>query len=155
MKHVVSPVAAHVDLAACAHLMTRTPLWADTGYAFDRCLAYISHPASITFAVLKDGSVAGFATVLEHGMGFEPMLMFLCVDAHWRRQGVATALMECVEKTFPRLYLTVTETNDARNFYLRRGWTRVGALPDHEVPGVTELIMRFVSHSTSADTRHP
>ena len=130
-------------LRECAEMMTSTPLWGETGYDFDRCLRYLTHSGMQVTGVLREDRVVGFAAVLEQGLVFEPMLVALCVEEGSRGTGVGSVLMKVLESENVRMYLTVTETNTARQFYERRGWEYVGALPDHEEPGVAEMIMRW------------
>ena len=144
MSGMVERITEISVLRECAEMMTSTPLWGETGYDFDRCLLYLTHSGMQVTGVLREDRVVGFAAVLEHGMVFEPMLVALCVEEGARGTGVGSLLMEVLESENVRMYLTVTETNTARLFYEHRGWGYVGALPDHEEPGVAELIMRWV-----------
>ena len=144
MSGQVERITESSVLRECAEMMTSTPLWGETGYDFDRCLHYLTHSGMQVTGVLHEDRVVGFAAVLEHGMVFEPMLVVLCVEEETQGTGVGSVLMTALESENLRMYLTVTETNTARLFYERRGWCYVGALPDHEEPGVAELIMRWM-----------
>ena len=69
---------------------------------------------------------------------FRGEVMKLLVHRRARRRGVANSLMEAIETRAREIGLTllVLDTNagsDADRLYRRRGWTRVGEIPDYSL----------------------
>jgi ribosomal protein S18 acetylase RimI-like enzyme len=133
-------ITSESQLQKCVSLLTQDPLWSE--YGRDVLEEHIHNPSMTVTGLFTDGDIVGFAAVLQPGMVFEPMLTYLCVKQDMQRHRVGSVIMDHIESAHPRLYLTVTENNSAREFYEKRGWVQVGRLPDHEESGVAELIMR-------------
>jgi len=93
------------------------------------------HPASVDRIAQIGEEIAGFALMLPHGDG-EGWVAKLFVDSEYRRRGVATLLMNELEREarargWRRLGLnTRTVFHEAIAFYESRGWIR-GAAPAH------------------------
>ena len=88
----------------------------------------------------------GFAWMMPTGaFGRSPYLRLIGVQPNRSDQGIGTRLLDAVESLAwsysDALFLLVSDFNlGAQRFYERQGYTRVGALADYVVPGVTELI---------------
>jgi GNAT superfamily N-acetyltransferase len=88
----------------------------------------------------------GFAWMMPTGaFGRSPYLRLIGVHPDWSAQGIGARLLDAVESLAwsqaDALCLLVSDFNlGAQRFYERHGYSRVGALADYVVPGVTELL---------------
>lgn len=130
-----------IETQKYAEMLSQTAPWSDTGYTMDRCEKLLEHPEMELYTNSERENIRGFAAVLKCGMGFEPMVMFLCVAKEYQRQGIGGNIMDAVEKAYPRVYLTVTSGNPALSFWEKRGYRSAGEIQDYEQPGIPEIIM--------------
>lgn len=146
---LVEPATA-ADLATCAALMARTPLWQRYGVTVEtgrRTLAAAVDHDGRTLVARVDGGVAGFVLVYARG-GFarSGYIRLIGVDEGRQGQGVGEALMAAAEACVVAagatdMFLLVSDFNHgAQHFYQRLGYSQVGALPAYVLPHVTELI---------------
>ncbi len=91
--------------------------------------------------------VAGFYWPAAAGMFCSfPYLRILSVKPRFRNLGVGRRLLDHFEKNgfkqASRVFLAVSDFNaDARRFYRRNGYVRVGVLPGLFKPGISEILM--------------
>lgn len=130
-----------IEKQRCAEMLSQTKPWSDTGYTLEKCEKLLEHSEIELYTNRGGNNIRGFAAVLKCGMGFEPMVMFLCVAKEHQRQGIGGDIMDAVERTYPRIYLTVTSGNTALYFWEKRGYKVAGEIPDYEQPGTPEIIM--------------
>lgn len=129
-------------------MMISSNPWNNLFFTQDQCFADLCNPALDVYgAVNTDGSVIGFVASMNHGIGFEPMIEYLCVEEIWRNQGIGTKLIEHFEEVqFPdadNLYLFVSDINpDAIRLYVRLGYYQVAAMPNFNLIGQTEFLHR-------------
>jgi len=92
------------------------------------------------------GEVVGFVMCVERGAwarsGYIPLIG---VAPTHKGKGIGLALLQRAESFLSHsssdVFLLVSDFNTpAQRFYERHGYTRVGALPDYILPGVTEYI---------------
>jgi GNAT superfamily N-acetyltransferase len=98
-------------------------------------------------AVDPGGEVLGFLAAMPLGIGFEPMIEYLCVREDMRGRGVGSALIKHFEDVlFPEadnLYLFVSDINpDAMRLYVRLGYAQIGAMPNFNLIAQTEFLHR-------------
>lgn len=147
---VVRPLRA-ADVEACAAIMTALPLWQRYGVsaaaardAFAEALGGASHVR----VAEDDGRVLGFVEYLIRGtFGHSGYVWAVGVAVNAQGRGVGGRLMDAAEAEIfeagPNVFLLVNGTNTgAQRFYERRGYRRVGTLPDYILPGVTEVLYR-------------
>ena len=138
-------------IAQCAALMIAAPPWRDLGFTYEGCLEDLNLPDLDVHGVLDEsGDVLAFVATLAHGAGLEPMVEYICVAPQLRGSGLGTRLLTYVhEDLFPRavnIYMFVSDINsDAERLYRRLGYDRVGALPDYNLTGQTEYLLRKTS----------
>ena len=146
----VRPLRA-ADLEACAAIMSGLPLWRQYGVtareARETFAAALAGDARVQVA--DDGArLVGFVEYLLRGtFGHSGYVWAVGVAADAQGRGVGRLLMDAAEAeifaTGPNVFLLVTAANDrARRFYERRGYRRIGELPDYIRPGVTEVLYR-------------
>ena len=123
------------DLPAVSEVFRRASL-ANVRYRAD----LLAHPEHLIFGpeglaegrtqvAVNDGAVVGFATWTDaDGV---PELEDLFVDPHWWRQGIATALVECIAEVMRARgveRMEVTANPDAVDFYTCVGFTSCGVV---------------------------
>lgn len=147
---VVRPLRA-ADIEACAAIMTGLSLWQRYGVSaataretFVGALCGTSH-----VQVAEDGGrVLGFVEYLTQGtFGHSGYVWAVGVAVNAQGRGVGGRLMDAAETEIfeagPNVFLLVNGANaGAQRFYERRGYRRVGTLPDYILPGVTEILYR-------------
>ncbi|MDR7419311.1 MAG: N-acetyltransferase [Armatimonadota bacterium] len=147
------------DVEACARLVAADPLWQRYGLTFARARATIRGAlrrgsdggarSAGQFAVARvDGRVAGFVWFRPEGtFHHSGYIRWIGVAPTAQGQGVGRRLMAYAEaqifRSGPNVFLLVSDFNRrAQAFYRRQGYTRVGAIPDYVVPGITEYVFR-------------
>jgi ribosomal protein S18 acetylase RimI-like enzyme len=145
---VVRPLGA-ADVGACAAIMTELPLW--QGYGVSASAARFAEAlsgASHVRVAEEEGRVLGFVEYLIRGtFGHSGYVWAVGVAANAQGRGVGGRLMDAAEAEIfeagPNVFLLVKAANaGAQRFYERRGYRRVGTLPDYILPGVTEVLYR-------------
>jgi ribosomal protein S18 acetylase RimI-like enzyme len=101
-------------------------------------LADAARGGRIVFGAFADGALAGTVTLAIATPENQPHraeIMKLQVGLAHRRAGVGEQLMAAAEARAAELGRTLlvldTASDDARRLYERRGWTRVGDIPDY------------------------
>lgn len=135
-------------ISHCADLMVASNPWNVLHFSHAQCVNSLSsHQLQINVAFDDEGKPLGFMASMEHGIGFEPMIEYLCVDERFRGQGIGTHLIEHFEnELFPEadnLYMFVSDINPgAIRLYNRLGYGQVGAWPNFNLEGQTEFLLR-------------
>lgn len=109
---------------------------------YNHHLTFIRHALGTKECLVAeiDGAVAGFA-VWDRGFYARPFLWMLGVDPNHQHQGIASALIEHVEKLNAghNLYTSTNASNSVMQGLLgKRGFTQVGRL-DNLDPGDPEI----------------
>jgi ribosomal protein S18 acetylase RimI-like enzyme len=135
-------------LLSCAKMMVASNPWDVLHFTEEQCLRDLQHPLLAVHGIRNhDGDVIGFLAAMQYGIGFEPLIEYLCVREDFRGQGIGTALIKHFEESlFPdadNLYLFVADIDPkAMNLYIRLGYLPVGALPNFNVTSQTEFLHR-------------
>lgn len=154
------------DVLACARIVAGERLWQRYGQTLPRARSALKRALASTGQAPKGrggaaapdvgvlavaceaGRVVGFIwfhrTGTFHHSGY---VRWIGVAPEARGKGVGRALMRYAEerifKAGPNVFLLVADFNvAAQTFYEDLGYTRVGAIPDYVVRGVTELLYR-------------
>jgi [ribosomal protein S18]-alanine N-acetyltransferase len=136
------------DLSTCAALMLRSNPWDKLYFTKEQCESDLLRPEMrVHGAVQSDGSILGFVASVENGIGFEPMIEYLCVEQQVRGTGIGSSLIRYFEEVlFPKadnLYLFVSDINpNAIRLYVRLGYLQVGAFPNFNLETQTEFLHR-------------
>jgi ribosomal protein S18 acetylase RimI-like enzyme len=144
---------------ACARIVAGDPLWQRYGLTLSRARAAIrsalprragggARPGGQFAVAHVGGAVAGFVWFRTEGtFHHSGYIRWIGVAPVARRRGVGRRLMAHAEdrifRSGPNVFLLVSDFNRrAHAFYRRQGYTKVGAIPDYVVPGITEYVFR-------------
>lgn len=148
MEYEIKRITATEELAACAKMMLSTNPWNVLYFTEEQCKADLANEALQVYAAIAPGKkILGFLASMAHGIGFEPMIEYLCVNEIFRGKGIGTALIKFFEdELFPdsdNLYLFVSDINpDAMSLYVRLGYLQIGAMPNYNLVKQTEFLYR-------------
>ena len=148
MTYRIRKLTETSDLAACASMMVRSNPWNVLHFSKEQCERDLALPELAVHGALdSDGAILGFIASMANGIGFEPMVEYLCVDEKFRNTGIGTQLIDYFETTlFPaadNLYLFVSDINpNAIRLYVRLGYLQIGALPNFNLDAQTEFLHR-------------
>ena len=139
------------DVEACAAIMSGLPLWRAYGVTIEDARATFAaalRGAARVQVAEDEARVVGFVEYLARGtFGHSGYVWAIGVAAGAQGRGIGTLLMDAAEteifKAGPNVFLLVTASNaGAQRFYERRGYRRVGELPDYVRPRLTEIVYR-------------
>jgi predicted GNAT family acetyltransferase len=135
------------DFSVCATMMLESNPWNRLYFTREQCERDLAMPEMRVHGAVKAGEIIAFLTSVENGIGFEPMIEYLCVRENFRNMGVGSVLVSYFEnELFPEadnLYLFVSDINpDAARLYARLGYAQVGAIPNFNLPMQTEFLYR-------------
>lgn len=159
--HVVIRQLRAADVEACAEIIAGDPLWRRYGLTRSRARRAIrlaleaarrgrqAARATGELAVVRRGTqVLGFIWFrLDGTFHHSGYVRWVAVAPGAQGRGVGTRLVRYAEERIftrgPNVFLTVSDFNrGAQAFYRKLGYTRVGAVPDYIVPGITERLYR-------------
>ena len=139
------------DYPLLAAWMVDTPLWQRYGLTVSRAVVNFSTGSTQgDWLIVAEAEAVpcGFAWAMPRGaFGRSPYLRLIGVRPDLARAGLGAALLTEIERRSAEiaddLFLLVSDFNEsAQRFYLRQGYTQIGAIPGYVVPDVTELIFR-------------
>ena len=139
------------DVDACAALMLATPLWITYHVTPERARAIFVDAvggASTGLVAVDGGRVIGFVVYRLRGtFAHSGYILDVGVAGDAQNRGVGTLLMDAAEteilRAGPNVFLLVSAFNTrAQRFYERRGYQRIGEIPDYIQPGTTEVLYR-------------
>jgi len=148
VQYKIRQLTTPEEFAVCAQMMLSASPWNVLYFTREQCKADLANDAlQVHAAVAPDGEIFGFMASMAHGIGFEPMIEYLCIGQKHRGLGIGSALIAFFEeKLFPEadnLYLFVSDINpDAMRLYVRLGYQQVGALPNFNLEKQTEFLHR-------------
>ena len=143
----ISAVNSPEEISLCADWMVASNPWNVLHFSHAQCVESLSSPHLQINAAFQDGEILGFLASMEHGIGFEPMIEYLCTSPKHRSQGIGSQLINHFEQSlFPEsdnLYMFVSDINpNAIRLYNRLGYQQVGAWPNFNLEGQTEFLLR-------------
>lgn len=146
MPLVVIPAETE-DIEICAGLMSSSSPWKDLYFSFEQCLSLLRAPGLQVYCTHEGTQLTAFLASLSRNIGGEPMIEYICVRDDYRSRGIGTQLIEFFEdRLFPdadNLYMFVSDINPkALSLYRRLGYVVVGQLPNYNLPGQTEFLIR-------------
>lgn len=139
------------DLDACAALLLALPLWRQYHVTPEaaRALFLRALGGELRSQVAEEsGRVVGVVVYTLRGtFDHSGYVRAVGVAEDVQGRGVGGRLMDAAEEEIfqagPNVFLLVTSTNTgAQRFYERRGYRRVGEIPDYVRPGITEVLYR-------------
>ena len=146
----IRPIGA-ADVDACASLMRAIPLWIEYGVTPERARAIFADAVGGSSAALvaeDDGRVIGFVVYRLRGTFVHSgYILDVGVATDAQHRGVGNLLMDAAETEIlrhgPNVFLLVSAQNSrAQRFYERRGYQRIGEIPDYIRRGTTEVLYR-------------
>jgi ribosomal protein S18 acetylase RimI-like enzyme len=135
-------------LAVCARMMAGSMPWKALYFTEKKCLADLSSSSLEIYGLLDGkGEVACFLASMAHGVGFEPMISYLCTRKETSEQGMDEAMARHFEETlFPdadNLYVFVPDIDhDAIKLYMKRGYQPIAVLTDYNLAGQNVFLHR-------------
>jgi len=135
------------EISRCAEMMAASDPWKRFGVSKAQAEESLTHDQiRLDGAVDNDQIVLGFLASMQYGVGFEPLIKYLCVDSNYRSKGIGTNLVSFFESLYSdakNLYLFVSDINpNAARLYLRLGYVPTGALANYNVETQTEFLFR-------------
>jgi len=132
--------------------MHASPLWTQYGIttleAARRAVEAMLARTGLGFVAEDAGGVIGFVVYAVEGTFVHSgYVQSVAVAPGAQRRGVGGRLMEAAEAAIlgrgPNVFLLVSAQNTgAQRFYERRGYRRVGEIPDYVRRGITECLYR-------------
>ena len=134
------------ELAFCAELMFKSDPWVTLNFDLTRCTKAFLGDYKETYVALKDGEIAGFATVQLYGT-IRGYIQSIAVVPELRSQGLGTTLLKYCEerllRDFPNVFICVSSFNPrAQKLYENLGYKKVGEFKDLFVRGYDEILLR-------------
>jgi [ribosomal protein S18]-alanine N-acetyltransferase len=127
-------------------MMAESEPWLTLGRTLEAARAILADPTRETYVARDAPGVAGFLILCMQGalVGY---IQTVYVAPERRGSGIGTRLVGFAEERIfresPNVFLCVSSFNSgAQRLYQRLGYSLVGELPDHIVPGHSELLMR-------------
>lgn len=148
MEYKIQKISASEDLAVCVQMMLSSNPWNALYFTEAQCSTDLaSKELEVYAAISPDNQILGFIASMAHGIGFEPMIEYLCVSENLRGKGIGSALINFFEEIlFPladNLYLFVSDINpDAKSLYERLGYQQIGEIPHFNLMNQTEFLLR-------------
>ncbi len=140
------------DIDACASIMLAVPLWTRYGVTTEGAarvaFADVLGGTCLGLVAEEAGRVVGFALFVVRGTFVHSgYVRSVAVMPDAQHRGVGNRLMDAVEAAIfglgPNVFLLVSAWNNgAQRFYERRGYRRIGEIPDYVQRGITEVVYR-------------
>src|SRR5947209_6703468 len=140
------------DVDACAAIMLATPLWACYGITTPEAaragFADVAGGPCQGLVAEEAGRIIGFVVYTLRGAFVRSgYVRTIGVAPDAQHRGVGRRLMDVVEATIfdqgPNVFLLTSAWNaEAQRFYERRGYRRIGEIPDYVRSGITEVLYR-------------
>jgi len=146
MALIVNPATTE-DIEMCAVLMSSSSPWKDFYFSIEQCQSLLRAPGLQVHCAHEGTQLTAFLASLSRNVGGEPMIEYVCVQDDYRNQGIGTQLIQFFEdRLFPEadnLFMFVSDINPkALSLYQRLGYVVVGQLPNYNLPGQTEFLIR-------------
>jgi ribosomal protein S18 acetylase RimI-like enzyme len=143
---VIRPLQSAAEARHCAGFLAASDPWRTLGLNADQILRRLTGSARETYVAAVENQIVG-VLVLQLAGPFNGYIQIVATHPDWRGRGLGTRLMQFAEERIfrqsPNVFLCVTAFNRrAREFYARRGYERVGELPDFLVNGFSEILLR-------------
>ena len=149
MQEITIAKGNELHLKDCRDALCQSTLgeiyFSSPGSAEDAILEGI-HQENLYVAVIDEECV-GFTYIIPKGAFHSfPYLHIIAVKEEYRNKGIGKALLDYSEnivcETADKFFLVVADYNpDAKRFYERNGYQKVGEIPNLYRPGVTEYLM--------------
>ena len=120
--------------------------WHTLGIGYEQSLKILSNATRERYLAIRDGVPVGFLVLNMQGP-FIGYVQLVGVAPNARAEGVGRALIAFAEERIfgvtPNVFICVSDFNhDARRFYEKLGYSKVGELKDFLVTGRAEILLR-------------
>jgi [ribosomal protein S18]-alanine N-acetyltransferase len=142
----IRPFSSNADAEWAARMMADSEPWKTLGIGHDQCLRILSNETRERFLAALDERLAGFLVLNMQG-AFIGYVQLVGVAPEARGRGVGRALIKFAETRIfgvtPNVFICVSDFNrEARSFYERLGYMKIGELKDFLVAGRSEFLLR-------------
>ncbi|MEQ1881329.1 MAG: GNAT family N-acetyltransferase [Burkholderiales bacterium] len=142
----ILPFASSSDAEWAARTMADSDPWKTLGIGYDQSLKFLSNDTRERFLAVLGKQPVGFLVLNMQG-AFIGYVQLVGVAPDARGKGVGRALIEYAEDRIfgvtPNVFICVSDFNrEARAFYERLGYLKIGELRDFLVAGRSELLLR-------------
>jgi [ribosomal protein S18]-alanine N-acetyltransferase len=142
----IRPFSSIADAEWSASMMADSVPWKTLGIGHDQCLRILSNETRERFLAVLGERPVGFLVLNMQG-AFIGYVQLVGVSPEARGQGVGRALIKFAEDRIfgvtPNVFICVSDFNrEARAFYEKLGYSKVGELKDFLVSGRSELLLR-------------
>jgi ribosomal protein S18 acetylase RimI-like enzyme len=159
MQFDIARLTSPAQLSHCAALMVDSSPWNQLYFTHAQCESDLARPEMAVHGAIGDAEeIVGFIASAAYGIGFEPIIEYLCVDPRFRSKGIGTKLIDFFEQElFPEadnLYMFVSDINPrAMALYATLGYASVGAFPNFNLETQTEFLFRKARRPRQAAPR--
>lgn len=143
---IIRPLADRLEAEFCSQFIAASEPWGTLGLTYEQALTRLTNPAREVLVAEVEARIVG-VMILDLGGVLNGYIQILAVHPDWRGQGVGAQMIAWAEERIfrqsPNVFLCVSSFNErAQRFYARRGYVRVGELPDFLTAGHAEIILR-------------
>ena len=143
---VIRPLAGAAEARFCADFMAASEPWLTLGLTQARIFNSLMGSSREAHVATVGNQILG-VLILHLAGPLNGYIQTLAVPPEWRGGGTGGQMMDFAEPRIfqqsPNVFLCVSSFNHrAQNFYERRGYLRVGELPDYLAKGFSEILMR-------------
>jgi len=142
----IRPLRDTAEARICATFMAASEPWLTLGSTEEIIFSGLTNPGREVHVAEMGSRVVG-ALILHLDGLLNGYIQTIAVHPDARGGRIGTRLMQFAEERIlqrsPNVFLCVSSFNHrAQHFYERRGYQRVGELPDYVVKGHSEILMR-------------
>ncbi|MDF1576510.1 MAG: GNAT family N-acetyltransferase [Bacteroidales bacterium] len=139
-------ISTEKEKTACAEIMAGSEPWITLGIYMDHIMKILNDPLHEVFAAYIKDEIVGSMVIHTKG-AFPAYLKSIAVKQGPGGQELVEQMMDFIENeifsTYKNLFLCVSSFNtEARQFYIKLGYERIGELKDYLVEGHDEILMR-------------
>ncbi len=142
----IRPLTGEAEARFCAEFLAASDPWLTLGMTAEQARARLTNPAREVYVATVAEALIGVMVFDLTGV-LNGYLQILAVHPDWRGRGVGAQMLVWAEERIfrqsPNVFLCVSSFNErAQEFYQRRGYQRVGVLPDFLTAGLAEILLR-------------
>ena len=143
---IIRPLRGEAEARFCAAFMAASEPWLTLGFTSEQIVQSLTNASREIHVAEMENQIVG-ALILFLDGPLNGYIQTIVLHPGWRNRGLGHRLMQFAEERIfrqsPNVFLCVSHFNQrAQKFYERRGYRRVGELPDHLVKGFSEILMR-------------
>ena len=142
----ISKIHHSDEIEECAFIFSKNEPWISLHMEKSYFTSIISNPINETYAIKKEHKIAG-VIILQLNGPFPGYVKSIVIDSDFSGKGLGRMLLEFAEKRifeeYQNVFLCVSSFNtEAKKFYEKLGYIKVGELNDYLIRGESEILMR-------------